>query len=79
MTDSILNAEPEPPTTLRTAVPIELDRIVEKALAKARVKGTRTLRSGMTVSAGFRARGGGTLVLIAQNSFSLGGVPCGIH
>ena len=31
---SILNAAPEPLTSLRTGVPIELDRIVEKALSK---------------------------------------------
>jgi serine/threonine protein kinase len=31
---SILNATPEPLTSLRTGVPIELDRIVEKALSK---------------------------------------------
>ena len=34
VTYSILNAKPEPLTALRTDVPIELDRIVEKALAK---------------------------------------------
>ena len=34
LTYSILQAEPEPLTALRADVPIELDRIVEKALAK---------------------------------------------
>ncbi len=34
VTYSILNAKPEPLTALRTDVPVELDRIVEKALAK---------------------------------------------
>ena len=34
LTYSILHAEPEPLTALRADVPIELDRIVEKALAK---------------------------------------------
>ena len=32
----IVNEEPEPPTGLRTGVPIELDRVVSKALAKSR-------------------------------------------
>ena len=34
VTYSILNADPEPLTALRTDVPVPLDRIVEKALAK---------------------------------------------
>ncbi len=32
----IVNEEPEPPTGLRSGVPIELDRVVSKALAKSR-------------------------------------------
>ena len=33
---AIVNEEPEPPTGLRSGVPIELDRVVSKALAKSR-------------------------------------------
>ena len=33
---AVVNTEPEPPTALRSGLPIELDRIVDKALAKDR-------------------------------------------
>ena len=33
---AVVNTEPEPPTALRSGLPIELDRIVDKALAKGR-------------------------------------------
>jgi len=35
VTYAILNAEPEPLTALRSGIPIELDRVITKALAKA--------------------------------------------
>ena len=33
---AVVNTEPEPPTALRSGLPVDLDRIVEKALAKDR-------------------------------------------